>query len=326
MGIGIKDVAKEANVSTATVSHVINGTRYVSDETKKRVLDCINRLGYIPNSTARSFKTGKKNTIGIIVPDILNPVLAMIVEEVDGELDKYGYKLIISTTKDIPEREQESLRVLSSGLVDGIILASTQSSGKEISSCLPSNFPLVLIDRDVDDSSYDSILPNDNLAIAEGIHHLIETGHTNIGFISGLMRLTTSLYRKEAYCEALQNNNIAINNSLIKYGGSGREGVISMVKELLDDKCDAIFISNNVMLDDVLFYLQSQNIILGKDIAILGQSVAGYRSYYYSNNLGLIVQPSKEIGRSAVKQILVRIENPKSPIHHYTFNSSLIYK
>ena len=105
MKVTISDVARLAGVSTATVSHTINSTRYVSGETKEKVYRAIAELGYTPDASARSFRTGKKKTIGFIVPDISNKFFATMIESVENYLSAHGYHLIIANTKENPERD-----------------------------------------------------------------------------------------------------------------------------------------------------------------------------------------------------------------------------
>ena len=110
MKVTISDVARLAGVSTATVSHTINSTRYVSEETKARVYQAIRQLGYTPDASARSFRTGKKQTIGFIVPDISNKFFGTIIESAENHLSAQGYHLIIANTKENMEREETNLR------------------------------------------------------------------------------------------------------------------------------------------------------------------------------------------------------------------------
>ena len=113
MKVTISDVAKMAGVSTATVSHTINNTRYVSGETKEKVYQAIAALGYTPDASARSFRTGKKKTIGFVVPDISNKFFATMLETVEHALSQQGYHLIIANTKENMDREETNIRLLS---------------------------------------------------------------------------------------------------------------------------------------------------------------------------------------------------------------------
>ena len=147
MKVTISDVAKLAGVSTATVSHTINSTRYVSGETRDKVYRAIAELGYTPDASARSFRTGKKKTIGFIVPDISNKFFATMIEAVENCLSAHGYHLIIANTKENAEREETNIRLLSAGLVDGLLIASTIEDFSRFESLIPAGFPVVLVDR-----------------------------------------------------------------------------------------------------------------------------------------------------------------------------------
>ena len=137
----ISDVARLAGVSTATVSHTINSTRYVSGETKEKVYQAIRQLGYTPDASARSFRTGKKKTIGFIVPDISNKFFGTIIESAENYLSAQGYHLIIANTKESMDREETNLRLLTAGLVDGLLVASTMDDFARLDGLIPAGFP-----------------------------------------------------------------------------------------------------------------------------------------------------------------------------------------
>ena len=322
MGITMRDVAVRAGVSVATVSHVLNQTRFVTESTRQKVLEVIDELGYRPDTIARSFKTGKKNIIGIIVPDIANPVWAMIIEEIEAVLSNKGYRLIICNTKETKERELEHVHSLTSGLVDGLIIASTLSEYEPLSAEIPDGFPVVFIDRFPKGCPHDLIISNDSAALYQGVEKLITVdGHSRIGFITGLMRISTSVERLNAYKKAMNDYGLPIEDNFIQPGNSLAKNSVLQVQKLLEQKCTAIVVSNNIMADDVLFYLNDNGIHLGKDISILGQSIEGQRDYNL-RRMDLFVQPIAEMGRAAGQQILDRLSEPDMPIRHIILNSS----
>ena len=157
MKVTISDVARLAGVSTATVSHTINNTRYVSGDTKEKVYQAIRQLGYTPDASARSFRTGKKRTIGFIVPDISNKFFGTIIESAENVLSAEGYHLIIANTKENMEREENTIRLLTAGLVDGLLIASTIDDFARFDSLIPAGFPVVLVDRTFDSQKYSSV-------------------------------------------------------------------------------------------------------------------------------------------------------------------------
>ncbi|MDQ7993859.1 MAG: LacI family DNA-binding transcriptional regulator, partial [Propionicimonas sp.] len=147
MSSSIRDVAKLAGVSVATVSHVINGTRFVSDTTRAKVMSAIGELQYSPNILARKFKTGSRDSVGFVVPDIANGYFATLIEQVEDVLQANEFRLIVSNTHEDVARELDSLRMLSSGVVDGLVIASTLDDYGQIEDALPPDFPVVLVDR-----------------------------------------------------------------------------------------------------------------------------------------------------------------------------------
>lgn len=154
MKVTISDVAKLAGVSTATVSHTINNTRYVSNETKEKVYRAIEELGYTPDASARSFRTGKKKIIGFIVPDIANKFFATMIESVEKYLSANGYQLIIANTRENMDREETNIRLLTAGLVDGLLVASTMDDFQRFDALIPAGFPVVLVDRIFETKKY----------------------------------------------------------------------------------------------------------------------------------------------------------------------------
>lgn len=323
MKVSMRDVAEHAGVSVATVSHVINKTRYVADDTVSRVQKSIKELGYVPDPIGRMFKTGKKNLIGFIVPDIANPVWAIIIEEVEGILAKYGNKLIIINTKEDEQRELENVQLLASGIVDGLIIASTSSDFEHIKKVVSASFPMVFIDRVIPNCPCDSIVPQDYNAIYEGVEHFILSGHQRIGIITGQMRLSTSQVRLNAYQSAMEHYGLPVREEYIQYGNSLAKSAVALLPPLLKAGCTALVVSNNIMTGDVLQYLTDQGICIGQDISLLGQGVENNLDYSL-RNMDLMVQPSAEIGRQAGKQILNRINNASLPIKNVVLYSRLL--
>lgn len=322
MRVGMRDVAKHAGVSVATVSHVLNQTRFVAEETRQRVLKSIAELDYSPDPLARSFKTGKRNLIGFIVPDIANRFWATMIDEVENVLSAQGKKLIISNTKETRGREIDNIRILASGVVDGLIIASTLQDFQQIQEVVPEDFRMVFVDRTVNRCPCDCIISSDHDAIFKGMQALIQEGHKRIGYIVGLDRLSTSKNRLAAYRETMKAYGLPIENGFIQQGDSMANSSLQLVQNLLDLECTAIVVSNQVMSDDVLFYFSSHDIRVNEDIGLLVYGSED-RAEYTQNGIHLILQPSAEMGRLAGRQILERIDNPSSPIKNILLYSAL---
>lgn len=323
MKVTISDVARLAGVSTATVSHTINSTRYVSGETKEKVYRAIAELGYTPDASARSFRTGKKKTIGFIVPDISNKFFGTMIESVENYLSAHGYHLIIANTKEDSGREETNLRLLTAGLVDGLLVASTMEDFDRFDELIPAGFPVVLVDRTFEAKKYSSICVSNFQPIYRSVCRLAGKGAKRVGIIGGLPRLSSTKERISAYREAVADCGLAQEEGLIRYGDSMENSAQACLDELLEQNCDAVIVCQGLMASETIFYLQEKGIRLSKDIDLV--SFVDYDSNFYqlySDQMDCIIQPVEELGRAAGEQILKRIEKPDAPVFEKVLTST----
>ena len=323
MKVTISDVARLAGVSTATVSHTINNTRYVSAETKDKVYKAIAELGYTPDASARSFRTGKKKTVGFIVPDISNKFFGTKIESVENYLSAHGYHLIIANTKEDADREETNIRLLSAGLVDGLLVASTMEDFDRFNALIPTDFPVVLVDRTFETKSYSSICVSNFQPIYRSVCRLAAKGAKRIGIVGGLPRLSSTQERIAAYREAIADCGLPQDDSLIHYGNSMENSVQSCLDTLLDQKCDAIVVCQGLMASETIIYLHQKGIRLGEDIDLVSFVDYDTNLYQlYSGQMDCIVQPVEELGLAAGEQILRRIEKPDAPVFEKVLTSA----
>ena len=323
MKVTISDVARLAGVSTATVSHTINSTRYVSEETKEKVFKAIAELGYTPDASARSFRTGKKKTVGFIVPDISNKFFGTMIESVENYLSAHGYHLIIANTKENMEREEKNIRLLSAGLVDGLLIASTMDDFARLDNLIPAGFPVVLVDRTFEAKKYSSICVSNFQPIYRSICRLAGKGAKRVGIIGGLPRLSSTEERISAYRQAVADCGLAQEEALIRYGDSMENSAQACLEELLEQNCDGIVVCQGLMASETVIYLHKKGIQPGMDIELV--SFVDYDSNFnelYANQMDMIVQPVEELGRAAGEQILRRIENPDEPVFEKVLTSA----
>ncbi len=218
MKVSMKDVAQRAGVSTATVSHAINKTRFVRAETKKKVLKVMKDLNYYPNFAARSLRTRKSNIIGLLVPDISNFFFISIAKGVESTLKKYGYNLIFSNSNENLENEIEQIKIYNTQLVDGLIVAPVSADHTFLNELFSGYYPVVFIDRKPKGYKGDCVLGNNTKGAYDAVSMLIKKGHTKIGIITGLPGLTTTEERLNGYKKALTDHGLKINKNLIKVG------------------------------------------------------------------------------------------------------------
>lgn len=316
----IREVAELAGVSTATVSHVLNGTRFVTEETIQKVMSAVKELQYTPNTIARGFRTGKSKTIGFILPDISNHFFSSLVEIIENYLSAHNYHLIIAITREDIKSELEHLQYFASGSTDGIILASAANDCSIMKNILPDSFPITFIDRHPDNLYNDSVIINSEHAILGAINYLINKGHRRIGFLSGLPALSTTVERLQAYKSALKQNNIDFDSSMISFGNSRIDSTKIGTDSLISNGCTAIVVCNGLMTYEAQQYLWESNNDHSQQIEIVGFK----DEYRLAAGSAFISQPIEELGTIAAKQILNRINNPDAPVREIILSSRFV--
>jgi LacI family transcriptional regulator len=274
----IREVAEKANVSSSTVSHVINNTRYVSEETRARVMDAMRELNYTPNRLARSLRSKdmRTNTIGLLIPDSANPFFAEVSRGVEDACFEEDYNVILCNSDDEQTKELEYLHVLLSKQVDGIILVSASGKGDTLEFVNDRGATVVAVDRAFDETfrdSVDSVLVDNESGGYEATRYLLDLGHTRIGCISGPSLLRPSAGRVHGYRQALADAGIEPDPSLVIPGDfrpqSGYEAAQQLLK-LSDPLPSAIFACNDMMAMGALCAIHESGLKTPEDISLVG--------------------------------------------------------
>lgn len=326
MSASIKDVAERAGVSVATVSHVINNTRFVSEETRAKVELAMEELRYVPNSIARSLRTNKSKTVGLLVPDISNFFFTAIAESIEKVLRENGYNLVLCNTDEDLAIERQNIALLNAQLVSGMIIAPTTHDFNYRTLFKDEKFPLVFIDRETQRLQCDTVVVDGMSATKEAITILIGKGHKRIGYIKGLTGLSTSADRYQGYVAALREHGIEVDESLVFTGDSRRESGYRLCLEVLKHKdVTAMYVSNNLMAVGALQCLADQGVKIPDEMAIIG-----FDDYNWATitnpPLSTIKQPTGELGAEAARLIVDRIENPDAPYRKYAFPAEFIQR
>jgi LacI family transcriptional regulator len=305
----MKDVAAVAGVSVATVSHVLNSTKHITDTIRQRVYDAMGMLNYKPNINARNFKIGKQQTIGFVVPDIANSFFSTLINEVEGVVAKQDYLLLVVNTQENPEMEKQQLYRLTSGLVDGVIVASTFDDYSMIRDVIPGHFPVVFIDRKLKNCGCDTIVISNYNAVYKGVETLILQGHRRIGCITGSQRLSTLDERLQAYRNCITDHNIGVDENLILSVDVTKKINMEILVRYFTQTMTAVVFLNNTITVDAFGYLVHRGIVFNRDMDAVGYSDAGWHEYAVKD-INVITQPIAEMGNIAAVRILERIDNP----------------
>jgi LacI family transcriptional regulator len=317
----IKKVAEIAGVSVGTVSHVITGSVNVSEPLRLKVQAAIRKLNYHPNHIARSLKTSKTRTLGIIVPDMMISFFPQVIRGAEAAARKQGYSLIAVNSDEDGERQKELLSLLRSQRVEGILLviAAVPTPLSQLTAILDACIPMVCLDRISDRVAVDSVSVEDEEAAEMGVTHLIERGARRIAVASGPPTLKNERRRLQGYKQALEKAGIPLDESLIWQSntrtGNGT-GICGDFFAAGHPRPQAIFCTNGPTALGVLRVLRSLGMEIPRDIAFATFDELTVDDLF-SPSITTVVQPAYDIGFKAAELLLDRIEDraeDKTPI------------
>ncbi len=208
MRVTIKDVAADANVSTATVSHVLNNTRNVSDEVAQRVRASLARLNYYPNQVVSSIRRKRTNTIGLLIPSIANETMSRIADYIQGILFQNGLSLTIFSSHHDGEIEEQAVRSMLMKRVDAILAIPSSLSSPSLLEAKRVGIPVILLDRELSDGDFDVVRCNNYQGEYLAVNYLIRMGHRHIGYVDRMVKLSHSMEQRRGYLDALRNNGL----------------------------------------------------------------------------------------------------------------------
>ncbi len=305
----IKTIAEQSGVSKTTVSFVLNGRgneKNISAETQKRVLDIAQRLNYQPNHLARSLSMGRSYTIGFVVPDISNPFFSKIARLVEHYAEERGYSVMVASTDEKPEKEQKILTAFTNRQIDGVIIAPTT----ELVSSKIANLPMVNFDRNFNDKDDNFVTINNSETANQLTQKLIGKGCQKIGLVGLSSFLPNINERIDGYKEALTNNGLFINQSLIIDVNTNliKQDVESAIHQLLKEEVDGFLFLNNVLAAEGIWLVNKhypQLIDKIKFASFDNLDVFDYAKPKVTSAL----QPGDEIARNCVEMLFKQIED-----------------
>ncbi|MET0637398.1 MAG: substrate-binding domain-containing protein [Chitinophagaceae bacterium] len=315
----LKDIAARVGVSTALVSYVLNGRMEgrIGKEVAKKIRQTATKLNYQPNHIARSLKTRRTNTIGLVVADISNPFSSSLARIIEDEADKLGYTVIFGSSDETDLKSGKLINALMNRQVDGLIIFPPANSEKQIRQLIKQGTPFVLVDRYFPGIDCNSVGIDNHKASFEAVTHLLDQGRKRIGMISYNSTLHHLDDRIEGYKSALKAGNIEPTAELIRKVDIGNNTVEigKAVQSLLDLKkpVDAILFGSNRIAAAGLKYIHSKKIHVPEKVSLVGFDETEIFDFFYSP-LTYIRQPLTEIGQQATRMLLEGITNPKTPV------------
>lgn len=320
----LKDVSELAGVSTTTVSHVINGTRFVDPATAARVQSAVSELNYVNNHWAKMLKSDRSDIISLFITNYENPYERHITFYAQQIVQEYGYQLHISVLRDNPEDNYKSFQNLMSLRVAGVItpLSPIFQLPQMQNLCEKLGVPVVCAPAALDWDCIDTVDTNHEEATCEAIR-LMAQKHRRIGFISGYPEYSTSVDRLQGYRRALKEAGIAYDEDCVVCGHSSIRGGYEAAKQLLKRDVTAIFAANNSMMHGTIQAINETDVSIYDRIALVGFDDEDWYPLMRPS-ITAIRQPLKEIIRKSVELLLDKIEHPDRPGRHITIPSELI--
>lgn len=304
----IKEVAERAGVSSTTVSHVINDTRFVSATVREKVLGAMREMDYHPNALARSLRRGETRTLGLILPDSANPFFAEVGRGIERSAFENGYNVILCNTDGDARKEAVYVDVLIEKHVDGVVFVAVGENSDTLHRLLDIDLPVIVVDRDFPGIDVDAVLADNHQGGYIATRHLIDLGHRRIGCIGGPSQITPSADRVTGYRAALADAGIAVSEEMIGCGdfhpASGQSAARSLME--LPDPPSAIFVCNDLMAIGALRAAGEKGRRVPEDLAVVGFDDIELASYT-NPPLTTVAQPKQEIGQRATQLLIERV-------------------
>lgn len=300
----IKQVARLAEVSVATVSRVLNGVRVI-DANRDSVLAAIEQLDYRPNAFARSLATNRSGGIGVVVNEITSPFYSGIVKGIESVIEQHGMHLIVSSSHADPERERNAVAFLRERRCEALILVCEALSDDELLQLATHEIPLVVVGRYIEELADRCIHIDNVLGSRLATRHLIDNGHRRIAHIAGNMSIKDARDRADGYRLALADAGIEVDESLIVEGDFTEEGGVRTMQHLLDHApaFTAAFAANDQTAAGALLALRERGLRCPEDISLVGYDDVLLANYLYPA-LTTVRQPVAEMGQAAAQLAL----------------------
>lgn len=324
----IKDVADFAGVSRATVSRVINNHPYVADDVRDRVHDAMRALGYQPNRSAQRLRANSSDLLGLIIPDIQNPLFQSIVRGVEDAAYAHQMNVILCNTDDNPDKQKAYLRVMQAEHAAGLIVVPTHpGDGSVLAPVRAAGIPMVFLDRDVTDFESDTVKVDNERGAYLAVQHLTRLGYHRIGIIAGTQSLTPGHERLRGAMNALAAAQLEPDTAWVKVGNFRIESGYELAYELMQaaNPPEALFVCNSLMTLGALRALHELGVRIPDEVALVGFDDMPWAGDL-NPPLTAVAQPGYELGQQAVELLLKRFAQPDAPYRKVILQPRLIVR
>ncbi len=328
----LEEIAKLAGVSRSTVSRVVNGHPNVREPVRERVWQVVRENGYQPHAAARSLVTRRTRIVGVIIPEAVttlftDPFFSHLLCGITQICNSHRYFLMLSLFNDPAGPEEMYRRVVRSGHLDGVVVASTRVDDPLITRLLLDRVPFVMVGRHPDDRI--SYVDVDNVASSRmAVEHLARLGHSRIATITGPLNMTSGEDRLAGYQQALESQRLPVDEALVVEGSFSEASGAAAARRLLSQSVTAIFAASDTMALGALKAIQEAGLRVPEDVALVGFDDLPVASALQPA-LTTVRQPIEQLGSMAADLLLSLLENPPdepAPAHRILLPSKLIVR
>jgi LacI family transcriptional regulator len=322
----IRDVAAAAKVSPATVSRVLNGNEDVGADLRDRVRSAVSELGYRRNGPARSLRTRAAQVLALIISDVTNPFCTAVVRGAEDQANLAGYSVVLANADEDVAKEARYLEVAAAEQMAGVLL-SPAARETSVGILLERGIPVVTIDRRLRAAPVDSVTVNNHEAARQAAEHLISQDCRRVGLVSGPARTTTGASRLAGYRAALRAAGRTPDPDLVAQGDFRTEGGYAATRQLLRQRRppDGLLFANNLMTVGGLRAIAEAGLAIPADIAVVGFDDASWATVL-TPPLTVVAQPTYEIGQTAARLLLRRVDGEQFPPRHAVLRAGLIVR
>jgi len=322
-----EDVAKCAGVSTTTVSHVINETRFVSRELRQRVYQAMEELDYRPNAIARSLRRRESGQIGVIVPDIAYPFLAEVARGIEDAGFRLGYNVVFCSSHQDCDKELACLDLARTRQVDGIVVLGAGPDSEHIGELIERGTPAVSCNRRFPDVPIDTVIADNERAGFQATRQLLSQGHRRVACIAGPEEVTISVPRLEGYRQAMEELGVSVPDRLIVRDDFGNRGGFEAMNRLLDlsEPPSAVFACNDLMAMGAICAASKRRLNVPQDVAIIGCDDIAMAAFT-NPSLTTVALPKHELGTLAVELLVERIKDRDRPVDEHVLPVRLVMR
>lgn len=325
--VTIIDVAREAGVSYATVSRVINNKGHVKPEKHERVRQAMEKLGYVVNQQARSLAGGRSQVIGLLVSEVGNPYIGAIMSGIESRLLTSQYDLLLYTTHRRKTKESSYVSAMIKGMADGLLLVTPHNAPAYLDALHHSGFPYVLIDDLITSDPGSTVRVTNWQGAYDATRYLIELGHRRIGTLTGSLGTATADERLDGYKAALRDYDIPYHPTLVANGEFAQKRSYSAMDSLLrlPTPPTAIFAGNDISAFGAMEAIRDHGLRIPHDISIVGFDDIP-QAAMVTPTLTTVSQPLEQMGYMATHLLLNLIDDPTRPPEHITLPTKLVIR